>query len=87
MRGFRFPCLSCEYQATTKPILKTHHMSDHEGNKYSCKLCDYKASTKSRLRRHQQWVHEGVKHPCEFCEYWHLKREVLPNTCNQYMEE
>ena len=65
----KYPCDSCNYQATSNGNLTTHKQSRHEGKKYPCDSCGYQATFKGDLTRHKQSRHEGKMYPCDLCEY------------------
>merc|ERR1712129_496326 len=50
----KYSCNSCDYQATQKSYLITHHESKHEGKRYPCHSCGYQATEKGSLRKHQK---------------------------------
>jgi hypothetical protein len=62
--GIIYQCEKCEYQATRKSGLTTHHHSLHIHKTNSCEQCDYQATDKADLTQHYQSVHKG-KYGCE----------------------
>ena len=59
----KYPCIQCEYKATTQGSLKKHILSVHQKIKYPCNQCDYKATTQGSLKKHIESIHEEVKFP------------------------
>ena len=57
--GQTIQCPDCEYQATQKANLYTHHKSVHMGRKFQCRECEYQATQKVHLVRHHKSVHVG----------------------------
>ena len=60
MKGKKYPCGLCEYQATRKESLNKHERSVHEGIKYPCSQCEYQATSKSNLQKHRRSVHNEI---------------------------
>ena len=58
-QGKKYPCDSCEYQATTKGSLTTHKNKIHEVKKYPCYL---QGTTRGNLSTHKQWRNIPVTH-------------------------
>ena len=54
-----YECNHCQNKFTTKPGLKLHIESKHEGVKFACMQCEYQATRQSALTRHIQSKHEG----------------------------
>ena len=77
----RFPCMHCDYKATTASHLKKHKESVHEGIKYKCNECDHESTTKESLKVHKRSLHKKILFPCLKCDYVakvnsHLKQHV-----------
>ena len=76
-------CSICEYTYFSKPSLKRHIQSVHEGKKtHKCSICDHSTLTKQNLNTHIKSVHERRKpYTCTICEYsasqkGHLKKHI-----------
>jgi len=66
--AYDYPCNQCDYTATTKPSLRRHRDSKHEGITYSCDKCERTFAVKDNLRIHAKRVHEGKRYPCNACD-------------------
>ena len=64
-----YKCEECEESYKSKPALRYHTSSKHEGICYSCKYCGYKATQQGNLKQHQEAIHEGVRYSCDDCDY------------------
>ena len=58
--GRKYPCVSCDFQATRRQRLTEHHLSIHVGKKYKCNQCILQFSQKRSLRKRHQLVYEGM---------------------------
>ena len=56
--GQKFKCRECDYQATQKGNLASHHKSVHMGQKFQCPECDHQFTRKDSLVRHKKSVHK-----------------------------
>ena len=56
--GEKFQCPDCDYQATRKDSLVTHHKSVHMGQQFQCPGCEYQATRKDSLVRHKKAAHK-----------------------------
>ena len=66
----KHPCKRCDYKARTKPHLRVHIQSIHEGIRHPCGQCDYSATTSGHLKTHIQSKHNGIRrHFCPQCDY------------------
>ena len=57
-------CNQCESTFNSKPALKYHKMSKHDGVNFPCNQCDSTFSSNNGLKKHKISVHEGVKYSC-----------------------
>ena len=59
----KYPCSTCNYEATQKD-----HLITHIGVVYSCNECDFKTARKSSLWLHKRTKHDGRIFKCDQCD-------------------
>ena len=72
-------CKQCPKTFKSKPTLKIHTESIHEGIRHSCDTCNYEAITVATLKLHIQSVHEGITYPCDLCDFVSKHKSNLIN--------
>ena len=78
----RYPCVKCEYAATTAGDLKRNFESKHEGVRNPCGSCEYASTTSDDLKSHIKSKHEGLRYSCFKCEY----AATTAGSLNQHIE-
>jgi predicted RNA-binding Zn-ribbon protein involved in translation (DUF1610 family) len=62
-KGKKYPCDSCDHQATKRGNLTSHKQARHEGKKYPCDSCAFQATERGSLTTQKLSKHEGKKYP------------------------
>ena len=70
-------CQDCNLVFKSKPGLRLHRSSVHEGVRYFCNECDFQGTTQFKLKIHRQSQHEGLLNSCDKCEYKAVQRSSL----------
>ena len=59
--GIKYKCDDCDYQASSKKMLKRHEEKKHSGLTFGCNICVFRGNTKKHLKLHTQRTHLGGK--------------------------
>ena len=71
-----FNCTQCEKAFASKPGLKYHTRSQHEGTQYECNQCQYQTHHPVKLSYHVKSKHEGINYACNQCNKQFSLQEV-----------
>ena len=95
-KGYKFPCLKCEFTCKREAVQKEHQKSKHSKTSIKCSQCDFTATSKDVMDKHMTIAMSHKRDtPCRFflnnscrkgtmCRFSHV---VNKNSINQQCQE